>query len=366
MRVSSSRWLSYRWCIFLTLTMLTFLPLVSLGYFSFFPFYPNAKESVILQVYKGQTGREVSRILKMHQLISNERIFFWLGKIYGHWPKLKAGEYKLAPSMSALQLFSVLTSGISVAYPITVPEGENIYEIARNLESHQLSEASYFVKLCKDPVFIQSFKRFSNPPTSLEGYLAPDTYLLNKKMLPQEIIKQMVKHFFENWKSDYETRLKELSMTQHMLVTLASIIEKETGAPEERALISSVFHNRLKKKMRLQSDPTTIYGIWEHYHGKIHKKDLLEKNEYNTYMIDSLPIGPIANPGAEAIQAALYPATSSYLYFVSHNDGTHQFSKTLEEHNQAVQKFQLDPQARIGKSWRNRVPANHTPETKSP
>jgi len=333
------------------------LPPLALSFFSYFPKNPDAKDSVILQVRKGQTGREVSHILKVHGLIHDEKIFFWLGKLYGQWKKLKVGEYRFASSMSAMQLFSTLSSGISVAYPITLREGENIYEIAQTLQSHQLAEASSFLKLCQDPEFIRSFHQFPAPPPSLEGYLAPDTYLLNKNMTPQEIIKLMVKHFFENWKPDYNARLRALSMTQHMLITLASIIEKETGAPEERALISSVFHNRLKKKMRLQSDPTTIYGIWQQYQGKIHKKDLLAKNDYNTYMIDALPIGPISNPGTQAIQAALNPSASPYLYFVSHNDGTHQFSKTFEEHHRAVQKFQLDPQARIGKSWRNRMPA---------
>ena len=131
------------------------------------------------------------------------------------------------------------------------------------------------------------------------------------------------------------------------------MIEKETGAAEERPIISSVFHNRLTKRMRLQSDPTTIYGMWDHYEGKIHKSDLLAPTEYNTYTVPALPVGPISNPHAESIHAALYPAETPYLYFVSRNDGTHVFSRTYAEHNQWVQKLQVDPAAREGKSWRD-------------
>jgi UPF0755 protein len=169
------------------------------------------------------------------------------------------------------------------------------------------------------------------------------------------MIRQMTRHFLSFWGKEQELRAKELGMTRHQVITLASIIEKETGAPEERPLISSVFHNRLKKRMKLQSDPTTIYGMWERYRGKIHKSDLYVKNEYNTYFVTALPAGPIGNPGKEAIRAALYPSESPFFYFVSHNDGTHEFSRTFQEHNRAVQKFQVDPKAREGKSWRDRL-----------
>jgi UPF0755 protein len=167
--------------------------------------------------------------------------------------------------------------------------------------------------------------------------------------------RQMVKHFFDFWGKEQEQRARELNLSVHAIITLASIIEKETGAAEERAMISSVFHNRLKKRMKLQSDPTTIYGMWERFKGKIHKQDLFEKNSYNTYAVAALPEGPIGNPGKEAIQAALYPADTPFYYFVSHNDGTHEFSRTVEEHNQAVLKYQLDKKMREGKSWRDHL-----------
>jgi UPF0755 protein len=144
-----------------------------------------------------------------------------------------------------------------------------------------------------------------------------------------------------------------LGLSRREVIILASVVEKETGAGFERPMIASVFYNRLKKKMRLQSDPTTIYGIWENYSGNLRRSDLLQKTPYNTYAIPALPAGPISNPNPESIKAVLYPAETEYLYFVSKNDGTHIFSKTYAEHAAHVRETQLDPKAREGKSWRD-------------
>jgi UPF0755 protein len=172
-------------------------------------------------------------------------------------------------------------------------------------------------------------------------------------MLPEDMIRQMVRKFLSVWTPEVETQAKLLGFNQLQAVTLASMIEKETGAPQERPMISSVFHNRLRKKMRLQSDPTTIYGMWETYAGNIHRSDLLTPTPYNTYTVPGLPLGPIGNPGREALQAALNPSESNYIFFVSHNDGTHEFTSSLQDHNAAVRTFQMDPNARKGKSWRD-------------
>ena len=139
----------------------------------------------------------------------------------------------------------------------------------------------------------------------------------------------------------------------HSIVILASIVEKETGAKQERPTIAGVFHNRLKKRMRLQSDPTTIYGMYENYRGNLRKEHLLKKTPYNTYKISGLPKGPISNPGIKSIEAALSPTNHSYLYFVSKNDGTHIFTKTYKDHLKAVKKWQLTRRNRVGKSWRD-------------
>jgi UPF0755 protein len=244
-----------------------------------------------------------------------------------------------------------------MSHPITIREGENLYEVAKELESKKLASAARIVELCKSPDFIKTLgwspEWIAETPKTLEGYLFPETYGFNRTTTPEEMLRQMVRLFRAHWEPRFNARALELGLTPSQIVILASMVEKETGAPEERPLIASVFFNRLKKKMRLQSDPTTIYGMWDRYEGKIHKSDLTVTNPYNTYMIPALPIGPISNPGQKAIEAALYPADSPYFFFVSHNDGTHQFSKTFGEHENAVRKFQLDPKAREGKSWRD-------------
>jgi UPF0755 protein len=175
---------------------------------------------------------------------------------------------------------------------------------------------------------------------TLEGYLFPDTYYFPRGLDSATIIATMVKQFRAAFKPAWEQQAEALGMTVHEVVTLASIIEKETGAPEERPLIASVFHNRLKKGMRLETDPTVIYGIPD-FDGNIKRRHLETYTPYNTYKIKGLPPGPIASPGALALEAALYPAQSEFLYFVSKKDGTHQFSRTIKEHNAAVRKYQL-------------------------
>lgn len=313
-------------------------------------------EGIIVEIHKGQSQKDLTHTLVQAGVIpaSQEENFLLLGKVSRYWKKVKAGEYKFTPTMTPLNVFSTLASGLSIFHPITVREGENMYEVADAIEASSLAKKEKILDLCRDSKFIASVGL--SQARTLEGFLFPDTYFFNKTMSAEEMLRQMVKHFHSVWSQQDEARARQLGMNQFQVITLASIIEKETGVAQERPIISGVFHNRLKKKMRLQSDPTTIYGMWDRYRGKIHKTDLSAVNDYNTYSVPALPAGPISNPGKEAIQAALHPTDSEYLYFVSHNDGTHQFSKTFEEHNRAVKQFQLDPKAREGKSWRDAIP----------
>lgn len=317
------------------------------------PFQPGNPVVETVEIIKGQSPQTVSKQLEGMRIIRNQTLFYWYGKLKGHWGSLKAGEYELSPSMSAEQIFQILKSGISVSKPFLVREGENSFEIAKRLEARGHGSANDFLKLIRDQAFIQTLGISGSQPPTLEGYLYPDTYLLTRKMLGPEIIKLMVKRFTAKWGPNEDQRAREQGFTRQEIVTLASIVEKETGAPSERAIIAGVFYNRLKKKMRLQSDPTSIYGIWNRYTGNITKKDLLDPNPYNTYYVPALPIGPISNPGWDAIQATLNPSPHPYLYFVSQNDGTHVFTETYEEHSKAVTKFQIDRKAREGKSWRD-------------
>jgi UPF0755 protein len=286
-------------------------------------------------------------------LTSNARQFLWMGKVFGHWRKIKAGEYELSPRMTPLEIFNVLVSGQSVIHPVTVHEGDNIYQLAVQFEEQKLMPKEKFLEYAVDATIISQLGFGNNPPPSLEGYLYPETYFFNRTMTPQEMITQMVRKFMSGWDEKKQKRAAELGWSRHQIVTLASVVEKETGAPHERPMIASAFFNRLKRKIRLQSDPTSIYGIWDKYNGNITRADLRNKNPYNTYVVDGIPFGPISNPGKAAIEAVLYPAESENIFFVSRNDGTHEFTATYKEHQRAVKKFQLDPKAREGKSWRD-------------
>lgn len=337
--------------LFIAACLILALPMAWFGYYAVSPMRSGAPE-IVIEIHRSDTHASILKLLTGQGVIDAPGMFNWLGRITRQWRRVKAGEYKLSASMSPLQIFGTITSGISIIHPITVREGENMYEVADDVESRGLATKDEFVSLCKDRDFITLLGLDLHIKT-LEGFLFPDTYHFNKTMTAEDMVRQMVRHANQMWSPQDQAAAEALGMDRYQVITLASIIEKETGAPDERPMISSVFHNRLKKHMKLQSDPTTIYGMWERFAGKIHRSDLQEANPYNTYSVNGLPAGPISNPGRLAITAALNPATSDYLFFVSHNDGTHQFSRSLAEHNLAVRKFQLDPKAREGKSWRD-------------
>jgi UPF0755 protein len=340
--------------VFLFLTLLLGYQALSFGLFAVSPARKSvgaAPAQVVIEVRKGMGAHDISAMLASQGVIADTGRFIWVGKLTRQWGKIKAGEYGVTPAMSPVEILGVITSGISIPHPITVREGENMYQIADDLEAKGLATRARFLEICRDVKFMEGLGIRGAP--SLEGYLFPDTYFFNKTISPEDMARQMVRHFLSVWTPELEAGARALGLNRHQLVTLASIVEKETGAPQERPLISSVFHNRLRKRMRIQSDPTTIYGIWERYEGNIHRSDLLTPSPYNTYTLPALPIGPISNPGREALAAAIHPAQSPYLFFVSHNDGTHEFTANLAAHNAAVQKFQIDPRAREGKSWRD-------------
>lgn len=265
---------------------------------------------------------------------------------------LKNSEYEIPANKSALDILKILMKGQVIERTVTFQEGINIFQIAEIMERAELTTAKEFIAKCKDLNYIKSLLGYKVP--SLEGYIYPDTYKLPKRWPLEKYIELFVKKHLSTW-AEIEKNFNP-EMSHHQVVILASMIEKETGAGFERPMISSVFHNRLKKSMRLQSDPTTIYGVWvqtEKMLRNITKKDLTTPTPYNTYTVSGLPFGPIANPGKEALIAAIKPTESNNYYFVSKNDGTHQFSRTYEQHNAAVRKFQMDPKARAGKSWRD-------------
>ena len=300
------------------------------------PLNPDGREKVF-NILPGQSLYKIAENLENDALISNQTYFKIYVRIKKSGKKLQAGEYLLSASQTPEGILSMLVSGKIKLNKITIPEGWSIKEIASVTAKSFPCQSEEFNGLCLDRDFITSLKIKAN---SLEGYLFPDTYFFPSGADCRTIISSMVKRFHEVFTKEWLDRADQMGMTVHEIVTLASIIEKETGDPQERPLISSVFHNRLKRKMRLESDPTVIYGI-KNFDGNIKRKHLKMLTPYNTYQIKGLPVGPIASPGAKSLEAALFPVTSDYLFFVSKKDTTHYFSKTIDEHNKAVRKYQL-------------------------
>jgi UPF0755 protein len=292
---------------------------------------------VIFAIAPGEGFDSLISRLQTDGLIKAPYKFKVWARLKGDDKKLKAGEYYLSASMTPNQILGVLVDGKSYLYHLTIPEGFNLEQIAAEVAAQGLGDKQTFLDLASDP---KTASRYEITAQSLEGYLFPDTYLFPKGVPAATIIDKMVKRFIEQFPPEWHARARQMHMSVHEIVTLASIIEKETGDPAERPLISSVFHNRLKRKMRLESDPTVIYGIKD-FDGNIKRRHLNTRTPYNTYVIRGLPPGPIASPGRAAIEAALYPADTSFLFFVSKKDKTHHFSTNIREHNRAVRKYQL-------------------------
>jgi UPF0755 protein len=300
------------------------------------PVAPPGAATAVFEVAPGESLARVAEKLERAGLLRDARVAAGWARLHGFAARLRAGEYALSPSMRPLDLFDLIASGHVVTYPVVVPEGFTAAEIGSRLESSGLADAAAFVSLARDPAFAQEL---GVPDSTLEGYLFPETYRFPRRPDPREVARTMVAQFFEIWRT-LAPAAERRGLSLHQVVTLASIVEKETGVPAERPLIASVFANRLARGMRLESDPTVIYGI-PAFDGNLRRRDLDDgSNVYNTYRIAGLPPGPIASPGAESLRAVVEPAESDYLYFVSRNDGTHVFSRTYAEHVAAVNLHQ--------------------------
>ena len=299
--------------------------------------------SKVVVIPDGSTFQHVAALLEREQLIKSRYVFVLFGKSQSADRKVHAGEYELNPGMTPAEILSKLLNGQVLLHPLTIPEGLTITQIADLVSQQGLTDREEFLRLAKDRELIVSL---GIKAETLEGYLYPNTYKFPRGIKAREVLVAMVEQLGQEVGPDLLARMQELKMTMHEVLTLASVIEKETGSGGERPEISAVFHNRLKKHIPLQSDPTVIYGL-PAFDGNLHKKDLSSPSLYNTYRVQGLPPGPIANPGIQAIRATLYPSDSRSLYFVSRNDGTHQFSATLIEHNQAVEKYQKRPFRRV-------------------
>ena len=310
--------------------------IVGLLYFQASRSMSDDNELQVFEIVPGMTLKKVSLKLSRQNLIRSASAFQAIALIQGKQKLIMVGEYNISPSMLPADILQRINSGKTVLHPVTIPEGYRITEIADLLGKKNLADKEIFLQQTKNIELVTGVSA-----DSLEGYLFPETYHFGKFTAEATIVKMMVETFKERaLKQEFIKRAREMGFSYHEIITLASLIEKETGKDSERKQISSVFHNRLKKNMRLQTDPTVIYAI-ENFDGNIRKRDLKIDSPYNTYRYKGLPPGPIASPGLKSIIAALYPAKTVNLYFVSRKDGSHQFSATLKDHNRAVQKYQL-------------------------
>jgi len=293
----------------------------------------------VVVIKKGMPLRKASTLLQQGGLIRNEHLFIAMTTVLGKKTDIKAGEYELHTQMLPLEVLNTLVKGQVKRHLVTIPEGFTLVQIAQLLQEQNIVDKHAFIQKASSPSFIASLG-FPHPvgPT-LEGYLFPETYHLIRDMEPEEVIQAMVQQFKKILTPELTEKPSQVGISEREGVILASIIEKETSLPEEKPLVSAEFHNRLKKKMPLQSDPTVIYGLKD-FDGNLKKEHLMRLTPYNTYLIPRFPPTPICNPGRDSLLAAFQPASVPYLFFVSKNDGAHHFSSTMDEHQRAVLKYQ--------------------------
>jgi UPF0755 protein len=290
-------------------------------------------------VKKGMSLRAISSLLEQQGIIRSGTLFIGLADLKGEKNKIKSGEYEFLSPSHPWKVLDILVEGQVKRSLVTIVEGYTLLQTARLLEELNIVEKKAFVEKATSAAFISLLDLPHSPGPTLEGYLFPDTYHLTKEMDPEKVIQMMTQQFKKVFTPELANQALSLGLSPREAVVLASVIEKETSRPEEKPIVSAVFHNRLKKRIPLQSDPTVIYGIIN-FDGNLKRQDLLRRTPYNTYLIQGLPPTPICNPGKDSLLAALFPAPVPYLYFVSKNDGSHHFSSTMEEHGRAVWQYQ--------------------------
>jgi UPF0755 protein len=294
----------------------------------------------LVEIPPGAGAAEIRRRLVDAGVVSDEMTF----RLALHWTgdarALKAGEYRFDRPMGAVEVVQKIARGDVVAHPITFPEGLTIREMAEIYESRGFGPARDFTRAAGDASLVQDLDPGAR---DLEGYLFPETYGLPRGTPATRLVAMMVDRFRATYDALPAGEADELELSPRELVTLASLVEKETGKGEERPIVSAVYRNRLKRKMPMQADPTVVYALVKAgtYDGNIQKHDLSFDSPYNTYKYPGLPPGPIASPGRAALEAARAPADVTYLYFVSRNDGSHVFADTLSEHNANVNEYQV-------------------------
>lgn len=302
------------------------------------PESPGQEKTVLIE--PGMTFAQIALALRRENVISSQLGFKILARVTEQGNKVKAGEYLLSTGLTPEKVLDLLVSGQAILYKVSVPEGLTMRQIAKLVEAAGLGSPESFERAASDQELLA---KYHIPAQEAEGFLFPETYKFTRKpgndarQVVEAMLRQFNRKIREAWNQD-PPQGQEL----YQAVILASIVEKETAKPEERPRVAGVFMNRLAKKMLLQTDPTIIYGLGDQYDGNLHRAQIDDaKNPYNTYQHPGLPPGPICNPGLESLKAVAAPENNDLYYFVATGDGGHHFSKTLEEHNQAVAKYQL-------------------------
>lgn len=316
---------------------LLFLTAIMLGIFLIFSqfFMTYQTPSHIVTIDKGANLHGIAQTLYENQAIKNKYAFIIFSYLNRSTSSLKAGTYAIPPRTSIYRLHHILEKGLQRLTKITIPEGFNIYQIANVLQENKIiNSRDEFIFYCKDSNWVSALTKENI--SSIEGFLYPETYYFAENTKVKNVITTMFDLFQQKTKNIFPPNYP---LSKMQIITLASIIEKETSSEKEKRTISSVMHNRLNIGMPLQSDPTTIYGMYERYDGNIRKQDLREVNNYNTYTLPRLPIGPIANPSLSSIYAAIDPEKTDFLYFVSNGRGSHWFASSYNEHRKNIEHY---------------------------
>jgi UPF0755 protein len=336
---------------FILISVIVFAVVICLGVYYVYslvysPFKGYSEEKKIVVIQRGSSVDDMIHTLVYAGVLKDEQGFKVILKFKGGERSLLAGEYLFDRPMSAMEVYDKFRRGDVYYHRFTVPEGKDIYDISAIAEAEGLFRKEDLLSIMNDPALILDIDPSAD---SLEGYVFPDTYLVSRIMEPGEIVAKMIGNFREKYNGNLKGIIIAQGSDLRQIVIIASIIEKETSLPGERSIISSVIHNRLKIGMGLQMDPTIIYALKKDgaYDGNLKREHKAMDSPYNTYKYRGLPPGPICNPGISSLIAACSPADTKYLYYVSKNDGSHEFSTNVHDHNMAVYKWQK-------KYWRDK------------
>jgi UPF0755 protein len=299
----------------------------------------NPSGSILYEIKKGEGANSLAEHLIAAGILQKKTVFLYGHALFYSKKTIKAGEFVFELPLSINKILQIVTEGKSLLHAVTIPEGLTRMEIATHLESLGIAEWEAFMKASEDTSAISAFDPDAR---DLEGYLFPETYFFQKGATSERIVSAMTDQFKDTFTEEWTRKANELGFTIREIIILASLTEKETSLPEERPIVSAVFHNRLKLGMKLDCDPTIIYALKQEgqFKDRLRTKDMKLDSPYNTYLHRGLPPGPIANPGKESIKAALFPAVNDFLFFVAKNDGSHHFSRSFREHQNAVNTFQ--------------------------